>query len=158
VRGISSNLRPTALDHFGLVTALKLLSAESRKIRSVKINFSSNIPTFRHFNPNIEIALYRIGQEALANCIKHSGAKEIKLKISEKDNQIQFRIEDNGSGFDFEKYRERSKTDNGHFGLINMRERTEQFGGTFKINSALGKGTSVQIIIPVKEKDTNEKN
>ena len=158
VRGISHNLRPTALDHFGLVTALRLLCSESKKIHPVKINFTSNIPTFRHFDPNIEIALYRIGQEALTNCIKHSKAKEIKLKISENGKEIIFKIEDNGLGFDIDKYYDRSKSESGHYGLINMKERTEQLRGNFNIKSNKGKGTAVEISIPVTEKIHDKKN
>jgi PAS domain S-box-containing protein len=158
VRGISSNLRPTALDHFGLVTALKLHCSELKKLHPVKINFSSNIETFRHFNPDVEIALYRIGQEALTNCLKHSKAKEIKLRLTENENTIKFNIEDNGVGFDINEYQERSKSESGHYGLINIRERSEQMGGSFKINSAKNKGTNILISIPVTTKIQDEKN
>ncbi|NJD23006.1 MAG: PAS domain S-box protein [Melioribacter sp.] len=152
VRGISYNLRPPALDHFGLVTALRLLCTESKKIYPGKINFVSDIPTFRHYDPNIEIALYRIGQEALTNCIKHSRAKEVTLKISEVEDEIQFRIEDDGLGFDINIYYDRSKPESLHFGLINMRERAEQLGGNFSIESGRGKGTCVAISIPINKK------
>jgi len=158
VRDISSNLRPTALDHFGLVTALKQLCSDLKKIHPVKINFSSNIPTFRHFDPHVEIAMYRIGQEALTNCIKHSHANEIELNLSEKEEKIFLKIEDNGQGFDVAKYYDRSKSEIGHYGLINIRERTEQLGGSFNIESAKGKGTYLIISIPVTKKYQDEKN
>jgi PAS domain S-box-containing protein len=152
VRGISSNLRPTALDHFGMVTALRLLCSESKKLHKININFTSNIPAFNHYDPNIEIALYRIGQEALTNCIKHSRAKKINLEISEKDETIIFTVDDNGKGFDIAKYYELSKSENGHYGLINMRERTEQLAGKFYIESEQRKGTKVKILIPLNKK------
>jgi signal transduction histidine kinase len=158
VRGISSNLRPTALDHFGMVTALRLLCSESKKLHNVNINFKSDIPTFNHYDPNIEIAIYRIGQEAITNCIKHSKAKEISLNVSEKDNTIIFSVDDNGKGFDIDKYNEFSKSENGHYGLINMRERSEQLGGKFNIKSGYKKGTRVEVSIPLTKKEPDEKN
>ncbi len=158
VRGISYNLRPPALDHFGLVTALKLLCTESKKIYPGKINFIPNIPTFRHYDPNVEIALYRIGQEALTNCIKHSKAKKIVLMISEKENEILFRVKDDGLGFNLNLYYDRSKKESSHFGLINMRERTEQLGGNFHIESNTKKGTCVEVSIPAGRKIEDEKN
>ncbi|KAF0142151.1 MAG: PAS/PAC sensor signal transduction histidine kinase [Stygiobacter sp.] len=152
VRGISYNLRPPALDHFGLVTALKLLCTESKKIYSGRINFVSDIPIFRHYDPNTEIALYRIGQEALTNCIKHSDAKKIVLMLAENKDEILFSIEDDGMGFDINLHYDRTKPESLHFGLINMRERTEQLGGNFHIESSMGKGTCVEISIPIKKK------
>jgi PAS domain S-box-containing protein len=158
VRSISSNLRPTALDHFGLVTAIRLLCTDLKKIHPVKIIFNSNIPAFHHFNPNIEIALYRIGQEALSNCIKYSKAKQISVKLSEKAGSIYLKIEDNGAGFDVDKYYEQTKSESGHFGLINMRERAEQLDGYFKIKSVTKKGTIVGVSIPITTEKINEKN
>ena len=72
--------------------------------------------------------------------------------LSENKDEILFSIEDDGMGFDINLHYDRTKPESLHFGLINMRERTEQLGGNFHIESSMGKGTCVEISIPIKKK------
>ncbi len=158
VKTISSNLRPSALDHFGLVTAMRLLCTEFKKRHGIETNFDTNIATFRRYNPDVEIALYRITQEALSNCLKHTNVKELFINITEENKCLNLFVKDNGAGFNSAEYIKNTEKESGHFGLINMRERTELIGGIFNIKSARGKGTTVSIIVPLIEVIKDEKN
>jgi len=154
VRKISYNLRPSALDHFGLVTALKMFCADFEKTRSVKVDFETNIMAHRRFDPEIEIALYRIAQEAITNSVTHAGTKNAFFKIIEEDGYLTLTIVDHGTGFNLTDFYSRAGSDK-HFGLINMRERTEFLGGDFHLNSALGKGTTVGVKVPISASNEN---
>ncbi len=158
VRTISSNLRPSALDHFGLVTALKLLCSEFKKTNGLAVYFESNIETFNRYEPNIEIGLYRITQEALSNCIKHTNVKEVFVKIEEGNSRLDLSVKDNGAGFNTKEFFNHSEKTAGHFGLINMHERTELMGGKFNIISQPGKGTIVSVIVPLIKIAKDEKD
>ncbi len=158
VRRISTNLRPSALDHFGLVTTLRLLGNDFEKLHSVKVDFETKIPSLKHFNPDIEIAVYRIAQEALTNYVKHAKTEKVYFKISESENNLILNIIDHGVGFDTKNYFHGADISNRFFGLINMRERTELIGGNFQIESAPGTGTKVQVIVPLIKNKANEKN
>lgn len=158
VRRISSNLRPSALDHFGLVTALKSLISEYEEIYSVRAEFKTEIPTFKHFNPDIEIALYRIAQEALTNYVKYSEAENVFVDLEQNENKLILSVKDNGVGFDPENYLNSGNRGHHYFGLINMRERTELLRGTFKIKSSPGRGVDIKVIIPDIEYRLNEKD
>jgi len=158
VRRISSNLRPSALDHFGLVTAMKLLCSEFAKLHSIEVKFETGIATFQRFNPEVEIVLYRIAQEALTNSIKHADTKKIELELSEKEKELFLTVTDKGKGFNIAEYFSKTEKVNEHFGLINMKERAELIGGEFSIKSAPGDGVSVKVNIPITKYASNEKN
>lgn len=151
VRSISYNLRPSALDHFGLVTALRLLCSEFEKLYGVQIQFDTDVAPHKRFDPDMEIALYRIAQEALTNCGKHAQAKAAYLKLAENKDELSVSFRDNGAGFSVSSYLDPRATDK-HFGLINMRERTELLGGKFDIESSPGKGTSIRATVPLNQK------
>ncbi len=157
VRRISYNLRPSALDHFGLVTALRLLATEFEKADGMQIQFETDVPPHQRYDPEIEITLYRIAQEALTNCSKHSSVKFAYLKMTEKDNNLLLNISDKGSGFDLETYSKLMAVEK-HFGLMNMRERAVMVGGSFHIESSPAKGTTVNVSVPLKAKDETRKD
>ncbi len=148
VRTISYNLRPSALDHFGLASALKMFCAEFEKTRNVKVKFETNITAHRRFNPDVEIALYRIAQEAITNSVSHAGVKSASFKITEENGYLTLTVVDHGAGFDPAEFHSRAGAEK-HFGLINMRERSELLGGTFRLESVKGKGTTVGVKVPI---------
>ncbi len=147
VRRISHNLRPSALDHFGLPTALKLLSAEVKNLSGLKIRFETNITSRQRYDAEVETALYRIAQEALANAAKHTRATQASLTLRESGGVLSMTVADTGPGFDFQEYLTRAASDK-HFGLTNMRERIELCGGRFTIESSPRAGTLVEITVP----------
>ena len=99
--------------------------------------------------PGTGVQVLRVIQEALTNARKHSSAKTVRITFEQKDSRVFIRISDDGSGFNPDQLdRER----NGHFGLIFMRERMEQAGGSLNIESSPGTGTTVQLEAPVRNK------
>jgi PAS domain S-box-containing protein len=159
VRRISSNLRPSVLDDFGLVTALKMLCKEFETLHPIRATCDFRGATPRHVDPDVEIAMYRIAQEALSNVAKHSGASTALLHLHHHGSTMQLTVEDNGGGFaTAPTFHQR---DPGHgLGLIGMRERTELLGGHFEVASTPDKGTTVSVTVPLRgttshEEDTN---
>ena len=98
----------------------------------------------------IENNIFRIIQEAINNAIKYSGADTIEVTLTESDNNIVIKVEDQGKGFDAKLVEARSMNIESGSGFFNMLERTEYVNGHLDINSDPGKGTSVVLIVPVR--------
>ncbi|MCX7878175.1 MAG: response regulator [Ignavibacteria bacterium] len=144
-RRIAHDLRPTTLDDFGLVPALRILCQEFSKITGIKVKFQVS-PTLERIDPKMEIAIYRIIQESFNNISKYAEATEVSLDLFKTDDRVFVKVKDNGKGFDpFAMHRTR-KTGGG-FGLINMKERAELVGGKVEIDSQPGGGTEVSLEI-----------
>ena len=157
VQRISSNLRPSVLDDFGLVTALRMLCKEFEKLHAVRISFrEANAPP-GPVDTHIEIALYRIAQEALSNTAKHSHAGNAKVHLERQDMSIQLTVSDDGTGFD-ETDAARARGEGHGMGLMSMRERSELLGGTFRIESTSGTGTTVTVTLPLPVEATREED
>ena len=142
VRRISSDLRPSILDDFGLIAALEWHSGEVAKRSEIKVNFSADMP-----EPDIPVALatgiFRIYQELLTNAVRHANAHVITSSLRLKDNHLILKVKDDGQGMD-PAITGTKKT----LGLIGIKERTFALGGKFDLKSEPGKGTEVQISIP----------
>jgi signal transduction histidine kinase len=95
----------------------------------------------------METMLYRLSQEALTNTLKHSGAKHFKLSIVKSYPHIIFAAQDDGAGFDSVELNQHKDT----LGLLSMRERASMLGGSFSLQTAVGKGTQIRIKIPLDE-------
>ena len=122
VRALAVELRPAALDDFGLVPALERL-AETFSERSgietmVEASLDERLP------PEIETTLYRVVQEALTNIVKHAGAEHVSIVISGRDRGVAVTIDDDGRGFDTGEVRADA------LGLLGMRERLALVGGS----------------------------
>ncbi len=150
VRRISYNLRPSALDHFGIVTALRLICSEMERVQGLKIDFRAGSLLKQHYEPNIEIALFRIAQEALANCAKHSGVNEAEMKLEQTGKVLEFVVSDRGKGFTEQEYLQLIRGEN-HMGVMNMKERARLIGGECEVQSSPGKGTTIMVRIPITE-------
>jgi PAS domain S-box-containing protein len=134
-------LRPPALEQEGLVGALqgRIDAVEGRAGIQARLLVEDEIA----LEPPVEEALYRIGQEALNNALKHAAAHSVEVHIQASDGQIEMRVVDDGQGFDVQAARER-----GGMGLTTMQERADQVGGALSVRSAPGKGTTVQVVVP----------
>jgi signal transduction histidine kinase/ligand-binding sensor domain-containing protein len=146
VRSIAHNLRPYQLDRLGLTMAIK--SIVNKVSESSAIVFRSDIDNIdRLLSPEAEINLYRVVQESTNNIIKHSRATEGRIVIERGKDLIGVSIEDNGQGFDANG----SATDSpsAGFGLIGIAERARMLGGKCSIRSARGRGTKIDIKIPL---------
>ncbi len=147
-REISYNLLPSVLDDFGLAPALQLLCDRFSKRRDIKVNFISHGPAER-LDSKIEIGLYRIAQEAFNNISKHAGAKEVNFQIVRHRDGLRLTIEDDGKGFTAPL--NGLNTERKGMGLAGMKERVVSFNGTFTIDSSPGKGTLINVEIPLTE-------
>ncbi len=157
VQRISSNLRPSVLDDFGLVTALRMLSKDFEKVHSVRTSFRETHAVPGPVDPNIEIALYRIAQEALSNTAKHARAQSVTLDLDRQDASIRLTIADDGTGFG-EKDAARARDEGHGMGLMSMRERSELLGGTFRVDTAADRGTTIIVTLPLGAEATHEEN
>ena len=142
VRRLAVELRPKALDDFGLVAALERLTESFIEQTGIAVGFESLLPTAR-LTPEIETALYRIVQESLTNIVKHAQAHNVSIVLGRKSDSVSVIVEDDGVGFDPDRPREDG------LGLIGMRERVSLIGGRLTIESRPGAGTTFIAEVPV---------
>ncbi|MBI3112708.1 MAG: PAS domain S-box protein [Ignavibacteriales bacterium] len=142
VRRISYDLRPTSLDDFGLVTALKMLCSDFQRSHDLDVRFETTVNGTAFNNQQVEIALYRIAQEALSNAVLHGRAKQVCMRFSANQSIVKLTVEDDGAGMEPPEMRGRG------LGLMDMRERAELLGGSFSITSKSSKGTRIHVEIP----------
>jgi signal transduction histidine kinase len=138
------DLRPAGLDDLGLPEALDWLARDFERGSSVAVTLEVEGLSGRLARP-IEVELYRIAQEMLANVAKHSRATRVALRLSVEDESVSLSVEDDGIGFDAAAALARF---NRGLGLLSMRERTELLGGTFNLESTPGRGTRIRITVP----------
>ena len=142
-------LRPSVLDDLGLAAALR--SHAERLFNGSGITFELDSAGLgKRLPPSIEIALYRIFQEALSNVLRHSGADQIKITLALRGEAFEGEISDNGHGFNLEAIDWEANSPHG-LGLMGMQERVAQCGGSMEISSREGKGTRIQVRIPLAE-------
>lgn len=138
------DLRSPALEENDLPTALsetaRRLTSETAIQTQVEVNGS-----FRSLPRLVEDNLLRIGQEAVNNAVEHAQAQRILVNLVFDARRVRLSIRDDGRGFD----QAASNGGSGHFGLIGMRERAEQIGGSLSIHSANGSGTEIVVDVPI---------
>ena len=142
VRRLAVELRPKALDDFGLVPALERLTTTFSEQTAIPVEFEAMLGDTR-LAPAVETALYRIVQEALTNVIKHSRAARVSVLLRRKPDSVAAVIEDDGQGFDVDETRD------GGLGLVGMRERIELIDGRLAVESSSSGGTSVVAEVPL---------
>jgi PAS domain S-box-containing protein len=146
VRRFSRDLRPPVLADLGVLPALKWLATGLENQHRVAANI--RVLGEQHRLPDdVELALFRIAQEALNNVMKHSDASAVELTVDFRGDGIIMTIADNGKGFELP----RSTSDlavSGKLGLIGMQERARLLGGTLAIHSEPGAGTNVVVTVP----------
>jgi len=137
------DLRSHLLENSDLPAALTELAAPLSATSHVEIVVqSTGLP--RKLSAVTEHNLLRVTQEALANALKHSGAKKIIVALTYEPLQVRLCLQDDGSGFDFHHAGQASS---GHFGLLDMRERAEKIGARFSLTSRTGCGTEILLVI-----------
>jgi two-component system, NarL family, sensor kinase len=149
IRQISRNLMPVALQDHELNDAVHQLVNHFIDSRSKSVRLTSEISGI-HLDKNIEITVFRIIQEILNNIIKHSKATEIDLKLWVTGNLLKIRAEDNGIGFNQENVTGINAIGSG-LGLKNITSRVNLLNGKFQIDSVIGKGTEVNLEIPIRK-------
>jgi PAS domain S-box-containing protein len=147
VRKISRNLPPTVLEDLGLAPALRWLLEKQGGAAGLSTSFVSTLVEAR-YAPDIEIACFRVAQEALTNIMRHSQAHQVKLELFEKENELHLTIQDDGCGFDVEMAYVQAGQGSS-LGLIGMRERVSLTGGHMEIESNQGQGTTIRVSFPL---------
>jgi signal transduction histidine kinase len=141
VRTLAFELRPSMLDEFGLVSALRLLVERHGARSGASASFTA-APADVRAPREIETACFRIAQEALSNIASHARAQHVEVTLTGEDNDLELMISDDGVGFSIEQLR-------GSLGLVGMRERAELVGGHLDIDSAPGAGTTLRARFPL---------
>ncbi len=144
IRYLSQNLRPLMLDHFGLLETLQWHLKDYTVQTGVQVDLQHSGLAIR-FAPEIEIAAFRIVQEALTNVARHAQVDQAMVAVSADRRRLSIEIADEGVGFD----RETTLTQASSAGLVGLRERTRLAGGTCKFTSAPGAGTRISVEIPL---------
>jgi signal transduction histidine kinase len=147
---IATELRPPALDEFGLLPAL----TRHVRDRTAGTALEARVDTegrLRRLPPTVEVALYRIAQEALANVQKHSGARQVGLRLRFLPSAVRLDVSDDGVGFDLDGAAAGGRP---RLGIAGMRERASIVGGHLTVSSRPGGGTRVSASIPLAAEPT----
>ena len=141
LKSVTYDLRPTMLDNLGLAAALRwyVKARADRPGLQVTTRFD---PVDERLPTHVETAMYRVGQEALANAVNHSGANRVELGLEIRSGYVALHVFDNGIGFDLAKAHDMG------LGLISMRERVTLLGGKLNIVTEPGQGTRVYAVVP----------
>lgn len=145
VRRMSRDLRPSMLDDLGILTTITWFCRNFGQVYP-DISIKKHLGLKEKEVPeHLKIVIFRILQEALNNIAKHSQAKEAEIRLGRKGKSIEFKIKDNGQGFGQERFLKVDSDQTG-FGLSSMKDRTELSGGTFKLETAPGRGTIISAL------------
>jgi signal transduction histidine kinase len=141
VRRLAVELRPAALDDFGLEPAIERLLDTVREQSGLTIDLQSELGEAR-LPTETETTLYRIVQEALTNVLKHAEASRVTVLMTYSDAVVRLVVQDDGRGFDTDLIRD------GGVGLLGMRERVALVGGRLTVESTEGAGTMLTVEVP----------
>ena len=144
VRRLAHRLHPATLDQGDLRLALEQLAEDARRGYGLTVQTEIGmVPDLR--SSGLALVVYRIGQESLRNISQHSGTDRARLGITIEQGQLVMSIEDDGKGFDMA-----ARGPAGGLGLLSMKERAAQVGGTATISSQVGHGTKVRVVLPLR--------
>jgi two-component system sensor histidine kinase UhpB len=136
---VARQLRPTALDDLGLKAAIAG-QVEQLSRNGVEVSFDSE-GELGDLDPDSQLVIYRVSQEAVGNAIRHSGGGRIEVRLRRQTGRVVLAVSDDGRGFSFDEA-------NTGLGLGGMRERALLVGGELEIESRPGRGTSVRLTVP----------
>lgn len=149
-----ADLRPSHLDDLGLSATLRWYTGEVQNRFSLPIHFSVKGDENHTLPPPVKTALFRIVQEALTNVVKHAQASQVEVTLSYFPHQARVMVLDNGQGFSLAELKDIETRPS--WGLLGMQERASLLGGEFKIESALGQGTCIEVQIPFQHENMLE--
>ena len=144
VRKMALDLRPSILDHLGLMPALRWYFDQQRQRSGLNLEFRYDDSPAK-IPQEIQTACYRIAQEATTNILRHAKAHHVEAELKETDGVLEFTIRDDGVGFNLEKTKLQAS-----LGMVGMNERAIASGGTFEVMSFPAKGTTIRIRLPLK--------
>jgi signal transduction histidine kinase len=148
VRRIQMDLRPSLLDDIGILATIGWFTREFQKVYT-SIQIAKAIDLREEEIPDsLKVVIFRVTQEGLNNIAKHSKADHASLSLRKSNKKLELVIADNGQGFELDGVHSIESPEKG-FGLSSMRERTELSGGTFSIETTIGKGTTIRASWPL---------
>ncbi len=153
IKLIVYDLRPVMLDDFGLVPTLRWYIQSHLQGAGPEVVTDFDEADLR-LPGDVETALYRVTQEALANAVRHSDATKVHVRLVTKPGFVSLAVIDNGRGFD----QDAALRGNGHagVGLLSIKERVELAGGSVNIESTVGRGTRLYVVIPLGTEERGE--
>jgi len=141
VRNFIFELRPMMLDDLGLIPTIRRYADTFKEQTGLDVNVTVS-GNERRLESYLEVMVFRAVQELLGNAARHSQATLIKINVDLTDDLVRVSVDDNGKGFDIDTVQGQN------LGLKLIRERTEMLGGTFEVDSAMGKGTRIMFSLP----------
>jgi PAS domain S-box-containing protein len=147
---IAYDLRPAILDDFGLKAAIGVHVTSFERRTGIGVDLHMPLDEER-FESLVETTIYRIVQELLTNVAKHAAAKRVTIQLLRRGEVLALAVADNGKGFDVKQGLVRH-LNQGNYGLRNIRERVEFFGGMFRVESVPGQGSEIMIELPLRDR------
>jgi two-component system sensor histidine kinase DegS len=144
VRNFIFELRPMMLDDLGLVPTVRRYADAFKEQTSLDVSVTVT-GNERRLEPYLEVMMFRALQELLGNVVRHSQATQVKVMLDMGDERVRVSVEDNGRGFDPDVVQQGNS-----LGLKLIRERAEMLGGTFEIDSSIGRGTRITFAVPAR--------
>ncbi len=144
VRNFIFELRPMMLDDLGLIPTIRRYADTFKEQTGLEVNVTIS-GNERRLESYLEVMVFRAIQELLGNAARHSQATLLKINVDLTDDLIRVSVDDNGKGFDVDSVQGQN------LGLKLIRERTEMLGGTFEVDSAMGKGTRIMFSLPARK-------
>jgi signal transduction histidine kinase len=139
VRNMALLLRPSMLDDLGLVPALRWQAREVSKSTPMDVSVAAELSS-DDFPDEYKTCIYRVVQEALHNCVRHSRARMVRIRVQQPPGHVMLSIQDDGQGFDAAQVK--------GLGLLGIQERVHRLGGACRVQSEPGKGTVLTVELP----------
>lgn len=149
---VARGLHPSTLDELGLVSAVRRYAREYGALHGIAVRVTTGRLDQERLPHDVEIALFRIMQEALTNTARHAGASRVDIALNRGDGAVHLMVRDNGCGFE----RRRLLTTPGHLGLLGIQERASMLSGAATIVAGRGRGTKVTVRLPLRPPRSNE--
>jgi signal transduction histidine kinase len=140
VRSMALLLRPSMLDDLGLVPALQWQAREVSRRNGVRVKVAAE-QVSEELPEEHKTCLYRVVQEALHNCVQHSGASNVSVTVRQERDRLLLAVQDDGKGFDTQQER--------GMGLLGIEERVSHLGGSFAVDSEPGQGAVLRVVLPL---------
>ncbi|MCA0456293.1 MAG: GAF domain-containing sensor histidine kinase [Chloroflexi bacterium] len=155
IRHMLFTLRPLVLENQGLTAALGQLADKMKEAYEQPVTVRVANSAERALDSHQQGVIFYIIEEAVGNARKHAKASMITVNVYKQEDVVLVNISDNGVGFDTTEAEKKAMERGGHLGMINLRERAEMVGGTLRMESAAGKGTSITVVVPIKSAESS---
>jgi PAS domain S-box-containing protein len=146
---LARGLHSSVLEDHGLAVALRRYVVEYSTTHNIAVDLALDETDARNLLPAVQLAVFRVVQEALTNVVKHSGATASRVRVARSANELKTTIADNGRGFETDAVTAHSEA---HLGLQSMRERAAILGGTLRVRSG-ARGTTIAVRVPLGPRD-----